>query len=158
MRLLRHPLFLAVSLSHFSVDVLNGQMGVLLAALSAPLGLSNATIGLIATVYSIVALGLWIYPVAILAGTLNGASHSILVTMAQRSLPGRAALASGIILGFIFTAGALGTYLSGLAADRFGLAYALQINAVVALCAALLSLALLLEGKSAQTVAVPAGD
>src|SRR5574341_868689 len=54
MRLLRHPAFLAVALSHFSVDILNGQLGVLLAALSTPLHINNATLGLIATTYQIV--------------------------------------------------------------------------------------------------------
>ncbi len=53
MRLLKHPLFLSLSLSHFIVDVLNGQTGILLAVLSVPLALSNATIGLIATIYAL---------------------------------------------------------------------------------------------------------
>jgi FSR family fosmidomycin resistance protein-like MFS transporter len=54
MRLFRQPAFLAVALSHFSVDILNGQVGVLLAVLSVPLRLNNASIGLIATTYTVV--------------------------------------------------------------------------------------------------------
>lgn len=53
MRLLKNPLFLSLSLSHFIVDVLNGQTGILLAVLSVPLALSNASIGLIATIYAL---------------------------------------------------------------------------------------------------------
>ena len=50
LQLLRQPVFLAVALSHFAVDVFNGQTGILLAVLSLPLGLTNATIGLIALI------------------------------------------------------------------------------------------------------------
>lgn len=105
-----------------------------------------------------VAGGVWVYGLAILAGALSGAPHSILVTLAQRSLPGRAALASGITLGFMFTAGALGAYLSGLAADQVGLARVLQANAALGLGAALTSLALRSERVPHPTPAVPAGD
>ncbi len=85
---------------------------------------------------------LWMLPLAAAAGLLNGAPHSVLVTMAQRALPGRAALASGLILGLMFAAGSLGAYFSGLAADRLGLAVVLQGNALISLAAAALSLAL----------------
>src|SRR3990167_8686523 len=45
MRLLKHSSFLAVSLSHFIVDVFNGQIGILLAVLSGPLALAAVTPG-----------------------------------------------------------------------------------------------------------------
>jgi MFS transporter, FSR family, fosmidomycin resistance protein len=82
----------------------------------------------------------WIFPLALVAGLLSGAPHSIFIAMAQRSLPGRAALAAGITLGFMFASGAAGAYLSGLAADQFGLSPALQANAALAALAAVLSL------------------
>jgi FSR family fosmidomycin resistance protein-like MFS transporter len=88
------------------------------------------------------ARGGWIFLVAALAGFFNGAPHSIFISMAQEALPGRAALASGIVLGVIFTAGTLGAYLSGLAADRYGLEPILQANAALAALVALLSLTL----------------
>ncbi|MCX6026654.1 MAG: MFS transporter, partial [Chloroflexi bacterium] len=53
MRLLRQPQFLLIALSHLMVDMLSGQVGILLAVLSVPLALSNASIGLIAMLYSI---------------------------------------------------------------------------------------------------------
>jgi len=101
--------------------------------------------------------GIWIYLLAVLAGFLNGAPHSILVTAAQRSLPSRAALASGIVLGFMFTAGTIGTYVSGIVADRIGLGYVLQANALVVLLAALISLWLMPRPALRPSV-VEAGD
>ena len=95
-----------------------------------------------------IASGGWLYVASFVAGFLNGAPHSTLVTMAQRALPGRGGLASGIILGFMFTAGALGAYLSGAVADRIGLAQTLQGNALVAFLATLVSLILWLDLKS----------
>jgi FSR family fosmidomycin resistance protein-like MFS transporter len=103
-----------------------------------------------------VAQGPWVYVWGALAGLFNGAPHSILVTMAQRAMPGRAALASGLTLGFMFTAGALGAYVSGLAADRVGLAYVLQANAGLLLAATLLSLALRRAEEPLKVVAASA--
>jgi FSR family fosmidomycin resistance protein-like MFS transporter len=102
--------------------------------------------------------GLWAFPIAVAAGALNGASHSILVTMAQRALPGRAAMASGIILGFMFSVGALGTYVSGLAADTVGLARVLQANAALSLTAALAGFALHPERAHRPIARPQAGD
>ncbi len=50
MKLLKNPLFLSLALSHFIVVVLNGQVTIVLAVLSVPLGLSYAALGLISTV------------------------------------------------------------------------------------------------------------
>lgn len=105
-----------------------------------------------------VARGPWLYILGALAGLFNGAPHSILVTLAQRALPGRAGLASGLTLGFMFTAGALGAYVSGLAADRVGLVYVLQANAGLLLLAALLSLALRRTEEPLRTAIASVGD
>src|SRR6185503_4328096 len=59
------------------------------------------------------ARGLLLYMLAALAGFFNGGSHSILVTMAQKALPGRGGLASGVALGSMFALGALGVFLTG---------------------------------------------
>lgn len=82
------------------------------------------------------------YLLALLAGLLNGGPHSILVTMAQRALPGRAGFASGMILGLTFAIGALGAALTGWLADLTSLTLALQLNAAISAAAALLSLVL----------------
>jgi len=44
-------LFSSVALSHFIVDILNGQRAVLLAYWSRPMGISNTLIGVVSTVY-----------------------------------------------------------------------------------------------------------
>lgn len=62
----------------------------------------------------------WGYVLAFLSGGLTGASYSILIVHGQRWLPGRAGASSGLILGFTFASGSLGTLLSGVQADRAG--------------------------------------
>jgi FSR family fosmidomycin resistance protein-like MFS transporter len=102
--------------------------------------------------------GVWLFVFAAIAGALNGASHSILVTVAQRAMPNRAAFASGLILGFMFTAGALGSYFSGLIADQVGLDRVLQGNAFISLAAAIFSSALLLDRRAARVSVVASAD
>lgn len=53
MSLLRDRAFLAAASAHFGVDLLNSQKALILAFLSAPLGLSNSLIGLINTLYTL---------------------------------------------------------------------------------------------------------
>jgi FSR family fosmidomycin resistance protein-like MFS transporter len=53
----------------------------------------------------------WLYLLVPLAGACTGAVHSIMVVLAQRMISGGMALASGLILGFIFSSGALGLWL-----------------------------------------------
>jgi FSR family fosmidomycin resistance protein-like MFS transporter len=95
-----------------------------------------------------VAHGAAIYILVALAGLLNGAPHPVLVTMAQRALPGRAGFAAGLTLGVMFAAGAIGAYLSGLGADQLGLAHVLQANAAISLLAALMVLAIRRETRN----------
>ncbi len=92
-------------------------------------------------VFPLLSVG-WAFPVALVMGVLNGASHSVLVTLAQHALPNRAGLASGLVLGASFAVGAAGVYLSGVMADTWGLTLALQANAALSLAAAALSLRL----------------
>jgi MFS family permease len=62
----------------------------------------------------------WLYLLITLAGACTGAVHSIIVVLAQRSISGGMALASGLILGFIFSSGALGMLLTGPLAENYG--------------------------------------
>jgi MFS transporter, FSR family, fosmidomycin resistance protein len=96
--------------------------------------------------------GAWIFVLAGLAGFFNGAPHSVLITMAQRLLPGRAALASGVTLGLMFTAGSVGAYLGGIAADTVGLGPVLQANALISVTAMAASLMLKSETRVASAV------
>ena len=51
-RLIRDGYFLAVSLNHFAVDLLNSQLGILVVFLAPVLGLANSDIGLIVLIYT----------------------------------------------------------------------------------------------------------
>jgi FSR family fosmidomycin resistance protein-like MFS transporter len=90
----------------------------------------------------IVGWSAWLYLLVPLAGLLTGATHSIIVVLAQRHIPGGMALASGLILGFMFSSGALGTLVSGFLADRWGLPPIFRFTALIALAAAFLALSL----------------
>ncbi|GAB4501147.1 MAG: MFS transporter [Anaerolineales bacterium] len=81
----------------------------------------------------------WLYLLVPLAGLLTGAVHSIVVVLAQRSLPLGMATASGLTLGFIFSAGALGTLLSGPLADAYGWPPVFGLTACLVLLAAALT-------------------
>jgi len=84
----------------------------------------------------------WYYILIPLAGALTGAVHSILVVLAQRAIPGGMALASGLILGFMFTSGALGTLFCGYLADQWGFPPVFLLTAGIALAASVLALTL----------------
>jgi FSR family fosmidomycin resistance protein-like MFS transporter len=90
----------------------------------------------------VVGLSAWLYLLIPLSGLLTGATHSIIVVLAQRKIPGGMALASGLILGFMFSSGALGTLLTGYLADLRGLPVVFYLSGVIALAAAGLALRL----------------
>lgn len=82
----------------------------------------------------------WLYLLIPLSGAFTGSVHSIIVVWAQRILRGGMALASGLILGFMFSSGALGTLLSGPIADRWGFPPVFLLTAGLALTASLVTL------------------
>lgn len=55
MSILLDKRFASIAFSHFIIDTLNGQRGILLAFLSVPLALSNTTVGLVSSFYMIAA-------------------------------------------------------------------------------------------------------
>lgn len=77
----------------------------------------------------------WLYLLIPLAGACTGSVHSIMVVLAQRILSGGMALASGVILGFIFSAGVLGMLLSGPLAETYGFPTVLVMTAGLVLAA-----------------------
>jgi FSR family fosmidomycin resistance protein-like MFS transporter len=93
-----------------------------------------------------------------LAGLLIGGQHSVLVVHAQRLLPTGQGFAAGLILGFTFAAGGIGTWLGGVAADAVGLLPVMQAITLLGLPAA--ALALTLPGRPAPAPAAQpaAGD
>lgn len=71
--------------------------------------------------------------VTLFAGSFIGASHSIIVVLAQRLLPGKSGVASGLVLGFTFASGSIGAFFSGLIADAasFGLLFLILAGLMV---------------------------
>jgi FSR family fosmidomycin resistance protein-like MFS transporter len=98
------------------------------------------------------------------AGILIGGQHSVLVVHAQRLLPVKQGFAAGLILGFTFASGALGTWLAGMLADSVGLQTVMLWLTLLGLPAALLGLALPGRQQSApvaapaQAAPAPSGD
>lgn len=82
----------------------------------------------------------WLYLLIPLSGLLTGSVHSIVVVIAQGTLKGGMALASGLILGIMFSAGAFGTLLSGPLADTWGFPLVFQLTAGLVLTASIVSL------------------
>lgn len=58
MNILRDRSFVAIASGHFVVDLLNGQRALMLAAMSGPLGLTNALIGALSTSYTLLGAAL----------------------------------------------------------------------------------------------------
>lgn len=84
----------------------------------------------------------WAFVGSAVAGMLVGGQHSVLVVHAQRLLPVKQGFAAGLILGFTFASGGVGTWLSGILADGVGLPATMQWVTLTALPAALLALTL----------------
>jgi len=61
-----------------------------------------------------------------------------LVVLAQKTIKGGRGLASGLVLGFKFAAGALGMFISGILADYLGFSFIFGMTAILALSAALI--------------------
>lgn len=95
----------------------------------------------------------WLYALVPLAGLLTGAVHSIIVVLAQRMIPAGMGLASGLTLGFMFSAGALGTLLSGPLADTWGFPPIFLMTAGLMLLAAALTVGL---RESSAALSAPA--
>jgi FSR family fosmidomycin resistance protein-like MFS transporter len=75
-------------------------------------------------------------------GLLIGGQHSVLVVHAQRLLPVKQGFAAGLILGFTFATGAIGTWFAGLSADVFGLTRVMVVMTLLSIPTALLALTL----------------
>jgi MFS transporter, FSR family, fosmidomycin resistance protein len=93
----------------------------------------------------------WLYLLIPLAGACTGAVHSIMVVLAQRIISGGMALASGLILGFIFSSGALGMLLTGPLDEKYGFPAVLVLTTGLVLLAS--PLALMLKEKTAMEIA-----
>ena len=96
---------------------------------------------------------------ALLTGALFGltcdASLSVTLVMAQRLVPGRAGVASGVILGLGFITGGIGVPITGLLADAVGIRTALASLGALCALAALLALTIPRDITAAGPVGPP---
>lgn len=92
---------------------------------------------LVLTVPMILLFAQFTGPIAFLTGGLVGflaaSTGPLMLVMAQQLMAGRAGMASGLILGLGFVAGAIGVPVMGALADAFGMATAMRVQAVVVL-------------------------
>jgi MFS transporter, FSR family, fosmidomycin resistance protein len=79
---------------------------------------------------------------AALFGFFCDASLSVTLVMAQRMVPGRVGIASGVILGLGFVTGGIGVPITGRIADLFGMQTALASLAILLVLGALVALTL----------------
>ncbi|MCL4562223.1 MAG: MFS transporter [Chloroflexi bacterium] len=84
----------------------------------------------------------WLYLLIPVAGVFSGAAFTVIVVSSQSLVPGGMGLATGLILGFTFSSGSLGSLFSGFLADAQGFLPVFYLNAGLALLAALAVLAL----------------
>jgi len=77
-----------------------------------------------------------------LFGLFADSSLTVTLLAAQRLLPGRTGLASGVILGLGFVGGAVGVPITGAISDRIGIPDALALTAVLPILAAVGALAM----------------
>jgi MFS transporter, FSR family, fosmidomycin resistance protein len=100
----------------------------------------------------------WLYLLIPLAGAFTGAVHSILVVLAQRIISGGMALASGLILGFIFSSGAVGMLFTGPLAENYGFPTVLVMTSGLVLLAAPLAWMLKEKVEDRNSEAIPIGS
>jgi FSR family fosmidomycin resistance protein-like MFS transporter len=93
-----------------------------------------------------------------MAGLLIGGQHSVLVVHAQRLLPFKQGLAAGLILGFTFASGAIGTGIAGHLADTVGIQQVMVAVTFIILPAAILALTLPGQRQKSKPAPAPAGD
>ncbi|HMD90778.1 MAG TPA: MFS transporter [Anaerolineaceae bacterium] len=86
------------------------------------------------------ASSLLMYPLVFLAGLFNGTVNSISIVLAQKLIPGGLGLASGLAMGFIFSAGGIGILASGALADRLGLISVFYLCTILAVTGAIMGI------------------
>jgi FSR family fosmidomycin resistance protein-like MFS transporter len=99
---------------------------------------------------------LFLILICLAAGILIGAAHSIIVVQAQRMMPGRTGVASGLVLGFTFASGSIGAAASGFMADLAGFDVVFFSLALIALLAGITASTLRIFKIEPAVVPIPA--
>jgi FSR family fosmidomycin resistance protein-like MFS transporter len=106
-------------------------------------------------VQNVTAPPLMVALLAFAAGMVADAPFPLALVTAQRLMPGKVGMASGLILGFTFSAGGFGAFLIGQLATQIGLQAALSAAAILPVIAALLFLTIpadIMAGREAPAV------
>ena len=96
-------------------------------------GLPIFFIGMVGVDFGLIAL-------IVLAGLLSGSTYSVIVVKAQNTVPGGMGLATGLTLGFMFSIGSLGAWLSGYLADRYSMTLVFQMASLICFIAGLVAI------------------
>jgi FSR family fosmidomycin resistance protein-like MFS transporter len=124
-----------------SVIIASGSLGTLLGGVLADrVGQRRILVGSLAlAIPALLVFAGFPGPLALLTGALFGiladASISVTLVAAQRLLPGRMGVASGLILGMGFVTGGIGAPVTGAVADLVGIQQALSLTSVLLLAA-----------------------
>lgn len=118
------------------------------------LGVAAVPLGLIV----LLAQSGWLVPTILWAGFCLGAAYTIAVVLGQRLIPGGMGLASGLILGFVFSSGALGVALTGVLADAWGFERVFIMTAGIAVVGAIASLLLRRQDERVELSSTDHGE
>jgi len=75
-----------------------------------------------------------------ISGLLSGSTYSVIVVKAQNTVPGGMGLATGLTLGFMFSVGSLGAWLSGYLADHYNMTLVFQMASLLCFIAGLVAI------------------
>lgn len=128
-----------------SVMILSGAIGTLIGGRLADqisgrrIIVASQLMSILPAILAAQAESAWVIPAVMIFGFLSDSSLSITLLAAQRLLPGRTGLASGVILGLGFVSGSVGVPITGALADRTSIPTALTISVLLAIGAAMIS-------------------
>jgi MFS transporter, FSR family, fosmidomycin resistance protein len=102
------------------------------------LSLSFGTIPLL--IIPIIGYNIIYYLLVPLSGFLVGSAFCVILVLAQKLIRGGTGMVTGLVLGFMFSSGSLGTFATGYIADKFGFVPVFYSTAAICLAGAVAAL------------------
>jgi MFS transporter, FSR family, fosmidomycin resistance protein len=81
------------------------------------------------------------------SGFLTGSAFCVIIVLAQKLIRGGSGMVTGLVLGFMFSSGSLGTLVSGFIADKYGFITVFYSTAAICLAGAVAALFLRKENQ-----------
>ena len=81
------------------------------------------------------------------SGFLTGSAFCVIIVLAQKLIRGGSGMVTGLVLGFMFSSGSLGTLISGLLADKYGFITVFYSTAAICFAGAVAALFLRKENQ-----------